>query len=1151
MPEPQATPPAPESEEVQPGAIAEQDPAATQAPEATESIPEPEPWTPERVLEWNAYYDIYVMLAALLLAFVGSAVRVDAKNSALWTHLKAGELIAAEGSPALGNVFSYSEPDAPWVDVSWLFEWSHSALYRLVRDNVPVDPTDPTANLASADQIGIGCLIALSALVRVATAWVLLKVRRPGPGLWWSAICTAVALGVLIGPGSGSFVGFIPGGIAGSGVVAPATWGALLLAIEMLILHRAFGQGRGRTLYGLVPLFALWANVDDSFLMGLMILAAAVVGRLIDGTASESLVLSPAEESSTSEDTDAGRRRPAATSAALLVLGLCVLACLVNPFTYKAYLAAGSPFGRIFSGSEVTRVGEISFFGSQIRKIYKAEWYWFTVFYLTMVCLGLGTFLLNARRFSWARFLPFAAASTVWALFMGQQQVYAVVFAAVASASGQEWYLGRFGSRGRIGSGWNAWSTGGRLVTLAVMFFLVAVSITGWLIVPGQPRFGFSYDPGEFAFEAAEYLARKDAPPGNVLNTTAAQGDALIWKAYPGRKTFYDDRTNVFSRGLYEEQRTLRQALRDDDEATWKPTLDRLRVNTVMIDADGAPDTIRRLSHSPRWIPYYDDGHTMLFGRADAPEAERKAFEDSRLDAPLRAFRISAPVPPADRPPTPTSWIDRYFRNRLLGQAEPHTSAAVRWLQGVGADPEEAATPDPARCLLAVREARKALARNPDDWVAYRLLNLAYRLLAAQETAILGGIPMTAENLPRINMLVPDYSLLGLRYQQRATALNYAIQTSPPPTTADERRELNQLTFELFQLYGQAGYIDLARDRLQMLLETSQPGDLSEDVRGSYERQLAELSERVQQIEENILNLQVERSAGPVEKAMYAREQGAVGHAISELEEAYHQNMSPIVVKPMLVDLYCTTGQPDRAMELISLAAGDDQTLGTEPGDSYRRQGLIYLLLGNYGSAASFWQDRAIPRLRYERTSRALMTAQAVTRGDLANASNADLTLAGLLGRQSLWDFELGQCLLESGAPDRAAESYTRSLTVEPASPYRPLMAYYLEQMGRPVPAATKATTTPAAPGSQSPAAPDGKPEPPKPAAAEPGASKPADPAKSEATKPAEPAKVDATRPDPAKPAENGTTEPAKAETKPGGGDPARANPAEPAKPKS
>ena len=204
-----------------------------------------------------------------------------------------------------------------------------------------------------------------------------------------------------------------------------------------------------------------------------------------------------------------------------------------------------------------------------------------------MVTLGLGSFLLNARRFAWSRFLPFAVMAAMWGVFMGYRQEYAVVFAAILALNGQEWYHDRFGTQGRLGTGWTLWSVGGRLVTLAALFFCVANIITGWRVMPGQPRFGFSFEPGDFAFEAADYLARRDDIAGNVLNTTAAQGDALIWKAYPARRTFYDDRAHLFSRDLLEEQRTIRLALRDDDPSVWKEKLDRYDISSVMIDSEG------------------------------------------------------------------------------------------------------------------------------------------------------------------------------------------------------------------------------------------------------------------------------------------------------------------------------------------------------------------------------------------------------------------------------------------------------------------------------------------------------------------------------------------------------------------------------------
>ena len=205
---------------------------------------------------------------------------------------------------------------------------------------------------------------------------------------------------------------------------------------------------------------------------------------------------------------------------------------------------------------------------------------------------------------------------------------FAIVFAAVLSLNGQEWYHDRFGVRGRLGAGWTLWSTGGRLVTLAALFFCVAVGITGWRKAPDDPRFGFGYDANEFPFEAAEYLARREDIKGNVLNTTLAQGDALIWKAYPTRKTFLDGRAHLFPRELLDEHHKLRNALRDDEVSAWKPELDKYGITAVMIESSGAPNTYRRLMQSPNWIPFYDDGRVVMFGRADAAEPDRDGVQE-------------------------------------------------------------------------------------------------------------------------------------------------------------------------------------------------------------------------------------------------------------------------------------------------------------------------------------------------------------------------------------------------------------------------------------------------------------------------------------------------------------------------------------------
>ncbi len=244
-----------------------------------------------------------------------------------------------------------------------------------------------------------------------------------------------------------------------------------------------------------------------------------------------------------------------------------------------------------------------------------------------------------------------------------------------------------------------------------------------------------------------------------------------------------------------------------------------------------------------------------------------------------------------------------------------------------------------------------------------------------------------------------------------------------------------------------------------------QPGDApSPEAESQYRQQLDQLTQKVKQVEDNLTELQVDRQAGPVEKAYAARNQGAIGLAISELEEANRGNMSPLVVKPQLVDMFCLTGQPDRALELLSMGASEDPNLGTEPGTSFNRQGLVYFLLGNYPTADHLWRVRAIPRLRYDRSQRALTMGQFITRGELTLATNTSLILPNLVNRQALWEFELGLSLLESGSPDGAADYLTRALKLVPDLVFRPIIAYYLEKLGKPVPELPSKAAKPAGP---------------------------------------------------------------------------------------
>ncbi len=674
-----------------------------------------------------------------------------------------------------------------------------------------------------------------------------------------------------------------------------------------------------------------------------------------------------------------------------------------------------------------------------------------------VVAVGIASFLLNARRFTWSRFLPFAVTAVIWGIFMRTNAQFGLVFATVLALNGQEWYQDRFGRQGRLGNVWALWLTGGRLITLGLLFFIVIKDITGWRNTLPEVRFGLGFRPDDFAFDAADFLNSHNEISGNVLNTSMSQGDVLIWKSASRRKTYVDSRSRFFDQAVLEEWHATRKALSEDDKEAWKPLLDKYHITTVIIEPGpgGAPNTYRRLFFSPNWVPFYDDGQIVMFGRSDAPASDLNVFKANRLDADLQAYHSSRPVPGAERPPNPTSWMDDYFQNRTFSRPQSRTESARRWLEGLGPSSDSPATeplPEPARCLLAIQEARIALSRSPDDWIAFRRLKDAYRYLMQQEAAMLAGIPITPENQDRIRMLNPPVDQVTLRYRQRVTALNSAIETTPPPWNADARRELVSLNMELYQLYFGAGARDLARDRLQKVLEINQEGDLPAETVAQLQQTLTQLNEQMKKLEDQLEDRVLERQAGPVEQANFAMSQGAPGMAIAQLADANSSSLSPALVKPQLIDLYCHTGQADKALELLSVGAVNDPNLGSQPGASAMRQGMVYFLLGNYLSAATLWQDRAIPRLRFDRSNRVLAAGAAFVRGEAMQATNTFLAVPGTLSQQGSWQYDLGLCKLEGGLPDEAAEHFTKALTLAPELGVRPIAAYYLEKLGKPVP---------------------------------------------------------------------------------------------------
>src|SRR5262249_4245916 len=365
----------------------------------------------------------------------------------------------------------------------------------------------------------------------------------------------------------------------------------------------------------------------------------------------------------------------------------------------------------------------------------------------------------------------------------------------------------------------------------------------------------------------------------------------------------------------------------------------------------------------------------------------------------------------------------------------PHTEAAQRLLSGAGEAVEARHLPDPARCFLAIRHARLALAQKPDDSLAYRILSAAYRDLMFQEAAMLAGISL--DDRAAMAQMVPRPQQLMNRFRQRVTSLNFAIQTTPPPRSAGERNVVWALNLELYQLYRSVNFFDLARDRLRAALAVAS-AETPMEARSQLSPDLAARDDQTRQRQDGPDGLSTAQQASPAQRAEFALKQGAPGFAIQELEEALQTNVNPAAVKPQLIDLYCDTGQPEKALELLGTSSSiDDATLGFDPGVPALRQARVYLLLGNYEFAATLLGKHSVPQIRHERSFKAQGASLGLIHGELKSATSTFLSLPGKLSTQAVWENELGFCRLEAGQPTQAAKDLEHSLVLVPSLPNR------------------------------------------------------------------------------------------------------------------
>ena len=445
----------------------------------------------------------------------------------IWWHLRTGQWILAHGYVPSEDPFSVFGAGKPWIAYSWLFEILVYGLHS---------------------HFGLIGLVAFTVLVSLVTSLAIhLLLRRARLPFLAEVAFLAVILASL------------------KPLLSPRPWlfSILFTATELIVISTLRRSWKLTTVLVLPALFLVWTNVHIQFVYGLAILGLlageAVFNRLahfdIPNSNNHALTL----------------------TRALLLLGLCFSATLVNPYHYRIYVPILEYVAQTGAFQNISELHPMFF-----RSL--ADW-------LVLSLTVTGAFMLGWRRrwsffymalFVLAAYLAFRARRDIW--FM------ALVVAAIAS---------EFAIRVKASEYFHF--TQGRVIAIIIALTTCLYGLSHIREV-SENSLAKNVE-AHFPAKAVEFV-RSNQLPGQLFNSLD-WGGYLIW-SLPELPVSMDGRTN-----LHGDERIARSVATWGGSIAWEKDPELLEGRLIIAEI-GKPLTQLIRRHS-RYKLVYEDRTAAVF----------------------------------------------------------------------------------------------------------------------------------------------------------------------------------------------------------------------------------------------------------------------------------------------------------------------------------------------------------------------------------------------------------------------------------------------------------------------------------------------------------------------------------------------------------
>jgi hypothetical protein len=506
---------------------------------------------------------------AIIAGFSAYAAWFLISDSDIWWHLAAGRWMTENKTFLYTDPFSITAFGAAWINVHWLFQLCMYGVFKL---------------WGAAGLVAVKALLFTASLVLFAAA----RLRRD-TAMWTAllAVLAAYALRWLV-------------------LDRPLVFSLVFLALFILIIERFRANGNARALWWLVLLQIVWVNSQALFVLGPMVALCYAAGDAFGSLGKQRPWHFLSFE-------DSGGRARARAYAVLLAL--LVAACLVNPYGYKVFWLAGRLLVRILPVA-----GNV--FSFQIAENIPpllAEsgtpgiGAWMAVFGL----IGLGSFLLTLRSFSWPRFLLFAVFLFLANLAERNAPLYLCILIPVVTGN-----LNRIFDTFKMGdpSFCAALRNQNDRIGIAVLMIVMAVSVMRIHAERRHDPPNGSLAPFRFPVGATEFL-KNNPIAGNLFNSDR-QGGYIVWQLFPQERCFLDGRFSLRSRAFLEEFVALL-----DHPGDVMHYFERYAITHAVVPVD------QRQRYLPLAVELYSRGwHLVYIDGADAVFAQDDGFKDRAID---------------------------------------------------------------------------------------------------------------------------------------------------------------------------------------------------------------------------------------------------------------------------------------------------------------------------------------------------------------------------------------------------------------------------------------------------------------------------------------------------------------------------------------